>query len=108
MSPKGQHTGESPDKPVSQNAENTLVILKKALQARSKEKGTNASNYLVRFDSALQNDMDVPQALTVMVDLAKKIIENPEPSLQKALGEMMKILGLGAHLQRFPPLLGEG
>lgn len=55
---------------------------------------SGATKHREAFDAAMLNDMNIPEAIKVIVSLAEKIAEKPKRKDQQDLKKMMEILGL--------------
>jgi L-cysteine:1D-myo-inositol 2-amino-2-deoxy-alpha-D-glucopyranoside ligase len=76
-----------------QTAEKQTEILKKALQQKPIEQGSNKQHTLKQYLTALEDDLDTPQILTLIQRLANKELHQQTNEGQHVLRELTNILG---------------
>lgn len=75
-------------------AEKEIKVIKQALQIEpNREEQAKDKNFINEFTTALDDDLDTPQALAVVQELAKKN-QTGAPSDPKTLHDMTSLLGL--------------
>jgi cysteinyl-tRNA synthetase len=87
------------------SAKAALTRLYRALESTVTALPLQNSIYELRFNAALADDLNTPEALAVLFDLAKAINKAPEPALQALLKKLGALLGI---LQQDPALFLQG
>ncbi len=87
------------------SAKAALTRLYRALEGSTAASAPTGSPYESRFNAALADDLNTPEALAVLFDLAKEINKTKAPELQALLKKLGTILGL---LQQDPAQFLQG
>ena len=74
-------------------AKKKIELIESALALKTEEQGSELKNMVETFTSALDDDLNTPEALIGIINLAKETLKEPTKTKQQTLHDMVSLLG---------------